>query len=206
MKAISAEILTFIVLPLLSACAGVGIVSTSDPLIKLNDAEVLFTQKNRPVPAEKLIQEAIAIYQDQNNAHGLGNAYREYGDLLKSSAVARWEATYRRAGGFLDKSITFDNRQSRAAEFYRKALTYYEAAELEEKAAERYDALTNTYFNMAWAHRELGETSDACVALDHTIGAYEANMRRNPDAKPVFGRGFHTLREEVAAAKQGLGC
>src|SRR5260370_20406090 len=95
---------------LLSGCAGVGIVSTSDAGMKLNDAEVLFLRKNRPVPAEKLIQEALVIYQERDDPHGLGNAHREYGDLLKSAAVVSWEPSYRKSGGFLDKSITFDNR------------------------------------------------------------------------------------------------
>ena len=48
---------------LLAGCAGVGIVSTSDPLTKLNDAEYLFMRQDRPYPAERLIQEAISIYR-----------------------------------------------------------------------------------------------------------------------------------------------
>ena len=116
------KVLTRSILPgwllLISACAGVGIVSTGNPLAKLNDAEVLFQEKNRPVPAEKLIQEAIGIYQREDNAHGLGNAYREYGDLLRSSAVVRWEPQYRRYG-FLDKSITFNSRLATIAVAYQ---------------------------------------------------------------------------------------
>src|ERR1700716_1726911 len=112
---------------LLSGCAGVGIVSASDPSIKLNDAAVLFSSKNRPVPAEKLIQEALSIYQERDDPHGLGNAHREYGDLLKSSAVVSWEPSYRRSG-FLDKSIIFDNRLAKASEHYAMALEYYRRA------------------------------------------------------------------------------
>ena len=59
----------------MAACAGVGIVATSDPLAKLNDAEVLFSSKDRPIPAEKPIQEAMAIYQERDDPHGLGNAH-----------------------------------------------------------------------------------------------------------------------------------
>ena len=74
-------------------CAGVGVVDSPDPLAKLNDAENLFSEKNRPVPAELLIQEAIVIYRNRDDSHGLGNANREYGDLLESQAVVRWEAS-----------------------------------------------------------------------------------------------------------------
>jgi hypothetical protein len=75
----------------LSSCAGVGIVASPDPLVKLNDADYLFMRKNRPVPAEILIQEATVIYQERDDPHGLGNANREYGDFLRSQAVVNWE-------------------------------------------------------------------------------------------------------------------
>jgi hypothetical protein len=83
-----------------SACTGVGIVASSDPLVKLNDADYLFTRENRPVPAEILIQEATVIYQERDDPHGLGNANREYGDFLRSQAVVNWETAYRRNGFF----------------------------------------------------------------------------------------------------------
>src|SRR5262249_9377331 len=138
-----------------SACTAVGVVSSSDPLTKLNDAQVLFSQKNRPVPAERLIQEALDIYQREGDAHGLGIAYREYGDLLESAAVKDWEPQYQRSG-FLDKSITFNNRLSKASEFYRTALEHLEQAAQQSQSAGRYDELTNVFYNMAWTHLALG--------------------------------------------------
>lgn len=129
-----------------------GVIATSDPHTKLNDAEELFMRQGHPLPAERLIREAMAIYQERDDPHGLGNANREYGDFLRSAAVAKWEEVYRR-DGFLDKSITFENRLAKASDFYRRALTYYQRAEQEHRKAEKYDALTNVYFNMAWSHR-----------------------------------------------------
>ena len=97
-----------------------AVLSTSDPLAKLHDAEDLFMRQDRPLPAERLIREAIAIYQEKDDPHGLGNAYREYGDLLMSPAIVKWETVYRR-DGFQDKSVTFDNRVAKALENYSKA-------------------------------------------------------------------------------------
>ena len=191
---------------ILAACTGVGIVETSDPLVKLDDAAVLFMRKDRPLPAEKLIQEAIGIYQQRGDAHGLGNAYREYADLLKSPAVSAWEASYRKAGGFLDRSITFDNRETKAAELYNRALAYYRRAVPELKATKQYDALTNTYFNMAWSYWRLGEIAEACAEYDHTIAAYQENMGLNPGANPYVGRGGGSLPVAVAAARKQAGC
>src|SRR5205823_4625559 len=110
-----------------------------------------FMRQQRPLPAERLIREAMALYQERSDEHGLGNANREYGDLLRSPAVIKWEKVYRR-DGFQDKSVTFDNRLEKASEFYRKAITHYEQAAIQKQQAGEYGALTNVYFNMAWSH------------------------------------------------------
>ena len=191
---------------LLSGCAGVGIISTSDPAMKLNDAETLFLRKNRPLPAENLIQEALVIYQERDDPHGLGNAHREYGDLLKSPAVVNWEPAYRKSGGFLDKSITFDNRLTKASEQYAMALENYRRAEQQELAASKYDALTNVYYNMAWSNLALGARDEACADFDKSLQAYYENMRRNPTAHPYGARDSRSLPDTLALAKQQAGC
>ena len=190
---------------LLPACAGVGIVAASDPLTKLNDAAVLFGQKDRPLPAERLILEAMSIYQNNNDPHGLGNAYREYAHLLTSPAVASRESLYRR-DGFVDRSITFDNRLAKANDFYRKALEYYNQAVPQLRDSGRYDALTNVYFNMAWVHLALGEKDQACSDFDRTLQAYTENVQRTPSAKPSFPARFSSFPEALAYERQRAGC
>jgi tetratricopeptide (TPR) repeat protein len=190
---------------LLSACAGVGIVSSDNPLTKLNDAEVLFVQKDRPLPAERLILEAIGIYQRNDDAHGLGNAYREYADLLRSPAVARHEDIYRR-DGFADRSITFDTRLEKANDFYHRALEYYHTAAAQLGQSGRFDALTNLYFNIAWVNIALGQHDQACAAFDQTLQAYNENMRVNPTAKPNFPGQFANLPEALADARRRAHC
>ena len=64
----------------LTACSGFGVPQQADPLAKLNQAESLFLEQDRPLMAEMLILEAMSIYKTQNNLHGLGNANREYAD------------------------------------------------------------------------------------------------------------------------------
>src|SRR5581483_10318106 len=92
----------------MTGCAAVGVISSSDPLVKLNDAEALISMR-RPVPAERLIREALDIYQQRGDAHGLAAAHRQYADLLISGAVVKNEVVYRRSG-FQDKSVTYDTR------------------------------------------------------------------------------------------------
>jgi len=182
-----------------------GVIATSNPHTKLDDAEELFMRQGRPLPAERLIWEAIAIYQERDDPHGLGNANREYGDLLRSPAVAKWEKVYRR-DGFQDKSIDFDNRFAKASEFYRLALSYYRRAEQLHRDAGRFDTLTNVYFNMATSHENLGEHSEACVYYDRTLEAYKETVQRNPTAKPYAPPSFGSVPNLIASQKRRAGC
>jgi tetratricopeptide (TPR) repeat protein len=190
---------------LLGGCAGIGIVASSDPLTKLEDAEHLFLKQDRPQPAGRLIREAIAIYQERDDPHGLGHGYREYGDFLRSTAVANHESYYRRFG-FADKSITFENRLEKASEFYRKALTYYQRAEQQHQDAQKYDRLTNVYYNMAWSHFVLGERGIACDYLDKSLDAHNENVRRNPSAKQDVAEGDASVPDGLAKRKRLIGC
>jgi tetratricopeptide (TPR) repeat protein len=185
-------------------CAGVGVVDSPDPLVKLNNAAYLFEKENRPVPAETLIVQATEIYQKRNDPHGLGNANREYADFLRSAAVFNWRAAYSH-GGFSDPSITYDNRLEKASEYYTKALAYYRLAETQELAAGKYDALTNVYYNMALSKFAVGAPREACGDHDRALQAYDENMQRNPTAHPR-GTQAGTVPESIAAAKKRADC
>ncbi len=186
---------------LLVGCAGVGIVATSDPLTKLNDAEDLFMRQDRPLPAEQLIREAMAIYHERDDPQGLGHAHREYADLLRSQSITgKWQNHYR-ANGFLDKSVTFENRIAKSSEFYSKALEYYARAETKLREANRFDSLTNVYINMALSSSQLDDRVKACAFYNKGLEAYAENIRRNPGAKPQGA-----VPEFVGSQKKRLGC
>jgi tetratricopeptide (TPR) repeat protein len=184
----------------LSSCAGVGVVDSPNPLVKLNDAEILFMYKNRPVPAETLILEAMTAYQKLDDPHGLGSANREYGDFLRSQAVVNWERAYSRHG-FFDRAVTYENRLEKAKEHYSKALEYYRVAEAQELAAGKYDALTNLYYNMGWSNLALGARDEACSDFDRSLQAFQENMRREPSAHPQG-----SVPELLATARSKADC
>lgn len=189
---------------LFAGCAGVGVVATSDPQTKLNDAEDLFLRQDRPLIAERLIREAMAIYQEQGDFHGLGNANREYADLLLSPSISGKWNTYYRENGFQDKTVTYDNRTAKASEYYAKAVDSYVRAVDQLRSTNRYDALTNVYFNMAYSYYRLNDRVQACHFYDETLGAYNENIRRNPSATPFSTSG--TVADLVAAKKKQAGC
>ncbi|MDX1253549.1 MAG: hypothetical protein IDH49_15115 [Gammaproteobacteria bacterium] len=188
----------------LVGCAGVGVVASSDPLTKLNDAEYLFTRQDRPLIAERLIREAIVIYQEKDDPHGLGNAHREYADLLLSPSITgKWEKFYRE-NGFQDRSVTFENRRDKASEYYLKALEYYARAESKLREENRFDSLTNVYFNMGWSSYRLDDRTKSCAFYDKALEAYTENIKRNPEAKPYSPTG--SVPGMIETQKKRVGC
>jgi len=189
---------------LLAGCAATPVEPNADPLTKLNNAELLFRQQDQPVPAEKLIREAMDIYKERDDAHGLGNAYREYADLLRSNAVSgRW-AEYYREHGFQDRTVTYENRIAKSSEYYAKALRYYSRAEAQLQKAKKFGPLTNVYFNIATSYYQLGNKEKACAYFDRTLDAYEENVRRNPGARPYSPTG--SVPGLVNSLKKKAGC
>lgn len=195
------RIATALILLALFGCAGVGIIQSSDPDRKLNDAADLWQRQDRPFPAERLIREAIVIYKERNDFHGLGNAHREYGDMLRSNAVVRHWGNYQDIN---NNEIAFENRTAKAAEYYLTAMEYYPKAEQQRLDAKQYDKLTNVYYNMAWTSYKLNQDAKACHYFGKVLDAYFENMRQHPDAKPIAQGG--TIPELVASDKKRTGC
>lgn len=187
---------------LLVGCAAMGVVESSDPQVKLNDAEYLYRNYDRPLPAEKLIFEAIEIYQKQGNSRGLGNAHRAYGDLLLSGSMAKWGKKMH----YHDKSVTYDNRIAKSSEYFTKALEYYQASEKQPLEAKQFDNLTNLYFNMGWSYFRLNELKKSCSFYDKSLEAYAENIRRDPTAKPIAPSNFASYPDLVASEKKRASC
>lgn len=182
----------------LAACAGVGVVATSDPATKLSDASDLLTRQGRPLLAETLIRETIVICKNNGNAQYLGHAYRQYAEFLESPQVA--SEPYYQQRAFQEPGITFDNRLTKAAQYYSMAIAQYQIAEGPQLAASRFDQLANVYYNMALSYERLRDSEQACKYYDRAHDSYEQNVRNNPGAKP---RGNI---ETLSAAKQRLRC
>jgi tetratricopeptide (TPR) repeat protein len=193
------------VLVFLNGCSGVGVVQTDDPLTKLNQAEALYTQQDRPLIAERLILEAIDLYQQRGDSHGLGLAHRAYADLLRSPSVTGKWAVYYQKNGFYDKVTTFDSRIEKSSEYYTKALSHFSNAEPKLKDEKRFDALTNLYFNMAFTNTRLNQKNQACSFYDKASAAYLENIRLNPNAQPI-GNSSGSVPELIQMKKKEVGC
>lgn len=197
----------------LAGCAGVGIVATSDPHEKLSDAVNLYSHQNRPIPAQRLIFEAIDIFQSRNDLKGLANAYLLYGDFLLSNSITDWNA---RSGnknevGYLDPSITTENRVAKSREYAAKALENFQMVVVQTQKTDKFDELSNLYFQMALAsHMQLhgmpGDVKITCEFYDKSLAAHDENIRRNPTAKPYAPPSYGSFANLIAAEKKRVKC
>lgn len=183
----------------LVGCAGVGVVASSDPRVKLSDATYLFDQQDRPLIAERLIREAIEICEGTADQACLAEAYRTYGFFFRSPSIdGKWNKQYR-GHGFLDKSAIFDSRYAKSIEYFNKAREIY-------VRLGRFDKLTNVNLNMGFTYALMGEPKLACRAFDESAANNRENMRRNPNANVAVPKGFSSFEEYLAPQKKRVGC
>lgn len=183
---------------LLQGCAGVGIIESSDPQVKLHDARHLFTFQNRPLPAERLIQEAIEICERNADQDCLGEAYLLYGYFFRSDAVQAWEKLYRR-DGFLDRTVSFDGRLKKSKEYIEKAKPLIE----QSKA---YDVQTNAYLNFGVEYAREGRNTKACEMYAKSLVANKNNLDTNPKAKVHLPEGYSSYEDYLAIYQKRAGC
>ncbi len=183
----------------LVGCAGVGVVATSDPRVKLSDADLLFDRQDRPLIAERLIHEAIEICQTNSDQECLAEAYRTYGFFFRSPSLAgHWSKIYKERG-FRDKSATFETRYIKSIEYFKKARDIY-------SRLQKFDHLTNVDLNIGFTYELMEERALACRAFDESVANYRENLRRNPDAKVSLPKGFATYDEFLTPHRKRVGC
>ena len=183
----------------LSGCAAALVPATSDPNKKIDYAYMLFDEQQRPLPAERLIREAIEAYGQQNNEIGLAEAYRAYGFFFRSSAVEKGRKIYEE-NGFLDKSATYSNR-------YQKSIEYFERSAKLFAKNNMYDNLTNIYLNMGFTYEFAKQDGKACEAYQRSLVANSKFMEGNPGTPVALPKGFvGTYEDYVTGFLKRLGC
>ena len=183
---------------MLSGCAGIGVIETSDPAVKLSDAGYL-QDRDRPLIAERLIREATEIYQSKNDQLGLAKSNMAYGHFFMSPTLEGKWSTFYRERGFIDKSATYDSRYEKAIEYFEKALPVL-------RDHQKYDKMTNAYANEGFVYVMLGKREAACQAFDKSLQSYHDNIQQNPEAKPIAPQGFGSFEEYLTYRKKVINC
>jgi lipoprotein NlpI len=191
---------------LLSGCAAVGIPSTSDPYEKLGLAKELFNQQNRPLPAERLIREAIEICKKTRDQECQAEAYFVYSLFFKSSAVKKWGKYYRK-NGFLDKTSIFELRLSKSEEYFKKAtslnpkiyenrgITYYENGKLDLAYAD-FEKATVLAPKSRWAWVNRGVIYHEWGQYDKAIDDYNKAIFLSPNFAKAYNNRGNAFRDK----------
>jgi hypothetical protein len=183
--------LTAVLFMLVAGCSAMFVPRSNNPEQKLAQAYELFDNERRPIPAEKLIREAMDIYKMQNNMAGLAEVYRAYGFFYRSAAVEEWQKYYE-STGFLDRTVTYNTR-------FRKSVEAFEySAQLFAKQRE-YDSVANVYLNMAFTYEFARDLNGACASYKKSLDAFRNFQKLHPGASVSLPDGFTGTYEEFVA-------
>jgi hypothetical protein len=180
----------------MTACSGVGVVETDDPYDKLRQAQYLYSGPGRAMRARQLINEAVQIFEKQGDETGLAEAYRQYGFLA-------------RCGGARD-AILIRGGCDRASgpvppEDIRLSDQYFVRAEELAIRHNRYDLLSNIYFNLNINRYFADDRAQACIYLDKALEASRRAETARPGAPVELPRGVGSFAELVANSKAKIG-
>ena len=166
-----------IILTLISlvGCAAALVPYTNDPKQKVSDAYWLFDEKQRALPAQNLLLEAIEIYKNDGNETGLAEAYTAYGIFLRSYAVDKYSEHYKETG-FKNGEIRFSDRYKMSVEYLDKSRAIYENQQ-------KYDDLTNIYLHMGFTYLTNDNVQKGCDMFIKSLDMNKRFMSNNPDAK-----------------------
>lgn len=182
----------------LFGCAAMGVPETNDPREKLKWANELFDRQARPLPAERLINEAISICTQNNDRECLAQAYITYGFFFRSRSIEKWQKIYREQG-FKDKTATYDTRSLMSKEYFEKAIPIW--TELG-----RFDGLTHAYLNLGFAYEFLDNKAGACEPYIKSLESYLKNIELNPSANVVLPKGFTKYEDYLSIQQKRAGC
>lgn len=181
---------------LLSGCSAVGVIESNDPWQNLAQADALIEQ-GRATTAERLIVKAKNFCNDDAVCPAMAD--REYALLLLSSSVASTWAEHYREHGFLDKTVTMQNRTAKAAEYLEQA-----AAQLKTTTA--YDKLSNVHLLKASVYHALQNHEGTCSSFALALTAYQDNLHHNPNAVPQGVNGYASLGDYIVAQQKAAHC
>lgn len=181
----------------LTACSAALVPYTSNPDEKISQARWLFEQKNRALPAERLLNEAKEIYLKNNNKVGLAEFNRIYGLFLSSDSVDKYKLRYIEKG-FIEPDVTYENRYVKSIEYFEKTAGFY-------IEIDRHDLLSNIYQNMAFTYLMDGNVKTSCSMFDKSIAENKIYTKQKPEAV-IKVEGYSSFIAYISEMKNEAGC
>ncbi|WP_341898704.1 hypothetical protein [Ferrovibrio terrae] len=177
----------------LAGCSAVGVIASSDPRVKVGQAEEMQRQ-GRIFRAKQLLDEAAVIAQKDGNEVSTAEVYRGYG-------------LFYRDGGSGEAILAMPGRSGTATgEGFAKAQDYFAQAAVLFEKHKVYDRLSNVHFLMAQISNRTNDKAAACASLDQSLVANRQAMAAHPDRKIVLLPGIGSFEEGITRAKSEIGC
>ena len=185
-----------VLLSILTGCSAMGVVATNDPYKKLGQAEQM-KRSGRIAIAQRLLLQAIEIFESGEDYPGLAEAYRRYGFHLR---VYGEETVYD-----LDPSrrsfepTNEDGRMDKAIGYFQKSLEVAEEHDL-------YDLVTNLHYVIGMTHHYAERPKEGCQAFDRSQAAYERAAKIHPDKEVDLPAGVGSFSELIDRVKRDQKC
>lgn len=158
---------TLCALLVLSACSAAGVMESGDPAVKLEQAQGLL-KSQRAIPAERLVKEAIGIYEKQGDKVGLAKAYMVYGLMITSD-------TYKGYGNSVD---IHEQNGKVAISYMEKALSL--SGQANDPEGQRFASI-----QLARLYKTEGYKDKSCRAYDMS-SKYHAEARAKYPSRVTF--------------------
>ena len=193
------SLFTLCCLTMLLGCATVFQSRPEDPSIDLKAAVELFSSKDEPVQAEKLLHEVIAAYERNQDDLGLAEAYRQFGLFYRSNAVSKFEKYYLKEG-FLDKSVTFPKRYEKAIEYFNKAKDIF-------ATEKQFDVLSNLQLSIAKTYDFMNQHEAACLAIAQGVENHAAyKQAASPEDLELRAEEITNYEQYIELMKKQTAC
>lgn len=180
-------------------CATLLTSTPEDPSGKLRAAAELFSSKDQPVEAEKLLHDAVEVYLKNQDDLGLAEAYRQFGLFYRSNAVSKFENYYLKEG-FLDKTVKFSTRYGKSLEYFNKAKDLF-------AARQQYSVLSNLHLSIAKTYDLMNQHENACTAFDQGLENHLAYKRlATPNELELHAEELANYEQYIGLMKKQAGC
>lgn len=184
-------------LSLFYGCSAMFVPMTRDPEQKVSQASHLI-QVGRPLPAERLIREAIDIYKKNEDEKGLSQAYLAYGHFFSSKAVTECSRHYIR-NGFDEDTASYEDRFNVSSLFLAKA----------ELIAIKYNdvkVLAGIHQVKARNFKATGKINQACEEYALSLENYRKFLSENHADISWSHKKYRSYDEYILAEMKSLGC
>ncbi len=187
------QALSVTVVLVLTGCAAFGIPATSDPNQKLRYAYALMDQC-RPIPAERLIGEALGLYKEKGDEIGMAEAYHSFGNLYKFNCYhQKHEKSLLATVGSHEKAYELSKQNfEKAAQLYKKH--------------DDFIGISKSYFGIGNVYGIQGNKSKECAFYDESLKYYYQAQTENLKASANILTNFKDFPEMVEKFKSKDGC